>query len=57
MQPHSTAVPIKLPEKLIREVHANHVAIVAASKNRKRENTGDAQWAVTRSATIPPWSK
>ena len=52
---HSTKVPVQLSDKLIKKVLKNHNQIIQESSNTIRENTNDAEWAVTKSSTIPKW--
>ena len=53
---HSTNRPLVLEKETVARVAANHRAIVAeCATSETREHTGNARYAVTKPATIPPW--
>jgi hypothetical protein len=52
---HSTKVPVKLSNETIKEIWENHYKILNETINTDKENTNDAEWAITKSSTIPEW--
>lgn len=53
---HSTAVPIKLPKKLIEKVRENHIDVRLKSQFKARENTGDVTFRLTQPTSISKWA-
>ncbi|MEN9573526.1 MAG: hypothetical protein RL514_1381 [Verrucomicrobiota bacterium] len=54
---HSTAKPIRLAKETVDRVAENQRKILEESaESPERESTGNARYAVTKPAGIPPWS-